>query len=67
MASSSLAKEKKNTQKKKTIEKKIYAEKGGNLPSSSHFALLLLAPTSVVKLLNFCFKCFVVASSSSQA
>ncbi len=46
---------------KKTIEKKKNAKKGGNFtPSSSHSTLLLLAPTSSLLFLSFCFKCFLL-------
>jgi hypothetical protein len=55
------------TKEKKTIEKKTYAEKGGSLPLSSRFAFSLLTPTSALSLLHFHFKCFPLASSSSQA
>ncbi len=40
--------------------------KGGSLPSSSHSAFSLLAPTYALLLLHFHFKCFLLASSSSQ-
>jgi hypothetical protein len=53
--------------KKKPIRKKRNAEKGRNSPSSSHSALSLLAPTSALPLLHFCFKHFLLASFSSQA
>jgi len=62
------AKEKTHTHKeKKTIEKKIYVKKRGSLPSSSHSALSLLTPTSTLLLLHLFFKCFLLASSFSQA
>jgi flagellar biosynthesis protein FlhB len=46
--------------KKKTIKKKKNAKKGGNFPSSSHFALSLLAFTSTFLLLPFYFKHFLL-------
>jgi hypothetical protein len=56
---------KKNKNKeKKTIEKKINAEKGGSFPSNLHSAFSLLVPTFA---LLFQFKHFLLASSSSQA
>ncbi len=54
----------KKKQRKKNIEKKN-AEKGGSLPSSSHSTLSLLAFASTLPLLPFCFKRFLLASSSS--
>jgi hypothetical protein len=57
---------KKKHKEKKTIKKKKYAKKGGNLLSSSHFALSLLAPTFAFPLMHFCFKRFLLASSSFQ-
>jgi len=51
---------------KKNIEKKRNAEKGGSLPLSSHSTLSLLAFASTLPLLPFCFKHFLLASSSSQ-
>jgi len=63
LASSSFQ-EKKN--KEKAIEKKKYAEKGGSFLLSSRFAFSLLAPTSTLPLLPFCFKRFLLASFSSQ-
>jgi hypothetical protein len=51
------AEEKKHKEKKK-------CRKGGNLPSSSHFSLSLLAPTSALPLLHIRFKCFLLTSSS---
>jgi hypothetical protein len=53
-------KEKKNHRKKKN------AKKGGRLPLSSHFALSFLALASILLLLPFRFKHFLLASSSSQ-
>jgi len=55
------------SKKKKTMEEKRNAEKGGFFPSSSHFAFSVLAPTSTLPLLPFYFKDFLLASSSSQA
>jgi hypothetical protein len=57
---------KKNTKKKKTIEKQKYVERGRSLPSSSHSTFSLLAPTFALLLLHFHFKHFFLASSSSQ-
>jgi hypothetical protein len=62
-----IKKKKKKHKEKKTIEKKIYVEKGKRLPSSSHSAFSLLALTYALSLLHFCFKCFVLALFSSQA
>jgi hypothetical protein len=56
-----------HTQRKKTIKKKKYAEKGESSPSSSRFTLSLLAPAYAFPLLHFRFKRFLLASSSSQA
>jgi hypothetical protein len=53
-------KKRKNKQRKKTIEKKKNAEKGGSLPSSFHSTLSLLAPTSGLLFLPFCFKHFLL-------
>jgi len=50
---------------KKTTKKN--QEKGGNLPLSSHSAFSFLAIASTFLLLNFHFKCFLLASSSFQA
>jgi hypothetical protein len=52
--------------KKKPKEKKINAKKGGSFPSNSRSALSLLDPTFAFPLLPFYFKCFFLASSSSQ-
>ncbi len=57
-------KEKKN-KGKKTIKKKKKTEKGGSLLSSSHFAFSLLALAFGLMFLHFCFKHFLLASSSS--
>jgi len=46
--------------------KKKPQKKGGSLPSSSHSALSLLAPTSAFLLLHFGFKCFLLAFSFYQ-
>jgi hypothetical protein len=54
------------TKEKKTIKNKRNAEKGGSFPSSSRYAVSLLAPASTFPLLPFCFKRFFLASSSSQ-
>jgi len=50
--------------KRKTIEKKINADKGGNFPSSSHFAFSLLVLASTLPLLPICLKHFFLASYS---
>jgi hypothetical protein len=42
-------------------------KKGGNLPSSSCFALSFLALVSAFSLLHFYFKRFLLVSSFSQA
>jgi hypothetical protein len=59
-SSSQTEEKKKNTKKKKTIKKKKNAEKGGSLPSSSHFALSLLAPAFGLLFLPFRFKHFLL-------
>jgi len=41
-------------------------EKGRSLPLNSCSTLSLLAPTFAFSLLHFCFKCFLLASSSFQ-
>jgi len=51
----------------KTIEQKINVEKGKSLPSRSCSTFSLLTPASTLPLLHFCFKRFLLASSSSQA
>jgi hypothetical protein len=53
--------------KKKTIEKKKNVEKGGSFPFNSRFSFSLLACTSALPLLPFCFKRFLLAFFSSQA
>jgi len=50
----------KRKKKKKTIEKKKNADKGRSLPSSSRSALSLLAITSSLLFLPFCFKHFLL-------
>ncbi len=62
-----LIKTQKKKKKKKTIEKKKNAENGWSFPSSSYFALSLLAPTPTFPLLPFCFKHFLLTSSCFQA
>jgi uncharacterized membrane protein len=63
-SSFSHAKEKrKKTKKKKTIEKKKNAKKGKSFPSSSRYALSLLALASTLPFMPFYFKCFFLASS----
>jgi hypothetical protein len=57
---------KKNKEKKNHREEKN-AEKGGNFPSSSHFALSFLALDFALPLLPFCFKRFLLTSFFSQA
>jgi hypothetical protein len=54
-----LFKQKKDKTHKKTTKRK--QEKGRNLPSSSRFALSLLAFAFALLLLHFCFKCFFLA------
>jgi hypothetical protein len=46
--------------------KKKYAKKGGSLLSSSCFAFSLLVLAFTLSLLHFRFKCFFLASYSSQ-
>jgi Na+/H+ antiporter NhaD/arsenite permease-like protein len=59
---------KKKTKNKKTIEKKKNAKKGGNFHLlNSCYALSFFALTFTFSLLPFCFKRFLLASSSSQA
>jgi hypothetical protein len=53
--------EKKNHREKKNMQKK-----GGSLPSSSCFALSLLALVSAFSLLHFYFKRFLLVSFFSQ-
>jgi len=59
-----LLKHRKDQTHNKTTKKN--QEKGGSLPLSSCSALSLLAPTFALSLLHFCFKCFLLASSSFQ-
>jgi hypothetical protein len=54
----------KNTKHAKKQQQKNQ-EKGGSLPSSSHFALSLWAPTFALLLLPFCFKCFLLTATSA--
>jgi len=58
--------EKKHKKKTTKKTKKKNQEKGGNLPSSSCSTFSLLAPASGLLFLHFHFKCFILASSSSQ-
>jgi len=51
---------------KKTIEKKKNVEKGRSFPLSSYSALSLCAFVFALLLLPFCFKHFLLASSSFQ-
>jgi len=66
LASSSYQIEDKTKSHKKTHKEEKNAEKGRSLPSSSHSTLSFLAPASTFLLLPFHFKCFLLASSSSQ-
>jgi hypothetical protein len=54
----------KKKQRKKTIEKNRNVEKGGRFPSSSYYVLSLSNPASALPFLPFCFKRFLLASSS---
>jgi Na+/H+ antiporter NhaD/arsenite permease-like protein len=57
----------KKKKKKKKKHRKKNVEKEKNLLSSSRFALSILTPaSSTLPLLPFCFKCFLMASSSFQ-
>jgi hypothetical protein len=47
--------------------RKKNAKKGGSFPWSSYVAFSLLPPAFTFSLMPFCFKCFLVAPSSSQA
>jgi len=55
-----------SSKRKKNHRTKKNSKKERSLPLSSHFALSFLAPTSTLLLLPFCFKCFLLASFSSQ-
>jgi hypothetical protein len=57
----------KKKQRKKNHREEKNAEKGGNFPSSSHFALSFLALDFALPLLPFCFKRFLLTSFFSQA
>jgi len=54
-------------EKKKPQRKKKFPKKGGSLPSSSCFALSLMALVSTFSLLHFYFKRFLLVSYFSQA